>query len=1151
MLIADFSICSTEFASHSLTLAHQLADDALMQLNASLLLQSLDLAAAVAASLPEQNAIECYETWFRAHFSAHDEQNAGKPAGCDRRCLNAVCSLIISKRQLQFICAFLLEFGHRLTGKSSSRSELSLSSTDQLGIHLRVMKSHQGKHSMEGLIMDFCGQTRSSIHVLRAKEQSIDTSVPAASNVHGASPTSVLYPMKTRTLVQEQVALLRIQGKLSPEVPQWRLFQSQEWKQNILPYCLDLSAHMALKSPTFAKAPDIPLLDQVAFVNELAKRGMVPSKDYAVFLGEAEQCLERIEFNGKKTSYKRRRSTIGKELKEAARQFQLHCPTMKEAEALLESDSRNAILENLEVCIAKALEAMERRVDDDVQDAISEDLLTKLVWDKGFVQVLGILTLDQLGRFFQYQLSVLHSVGKTNKQCFGNILARLIRFGMNQIRWTGALHPDDLNKLCCMCGILAAMTDTNMVLPIHAWITAFRQVDESCLKSEFDSSSQQLRCLISSVFLCARGFLPVSVELYPSKLILPSYDSSPGLQMLIWLAIMSQCHGLYRNTYSLVDADANPKHWSLQTLLLSSQNMLSQQQWCHEFAINYLGVLESKQVKQILATEFRVGIEILIDYDEQSLLVDSLAWIQSEVAMIATVSKNYTLATVEDIGKWIVEAIIDTAQASTLSQIKVSTLLLLLNETMHNAQKIRAQTETSATFQARSGNTQRESFLDFVLTTFIQRIDDHLHSNSVGRSELFNCVMEILALCLHHQIPKTTETPALLERLLDYVAQNFHKRMTWDWLRVLFLLSAHGGLLKAEYKTSTLSVVHRVENSIVVQFALDHPRLRQELANGPLMLDTDTNLFFQWLSRVCSELLKESAQVHKEIRNGYQLSDDSVLSIFPTVLEQVKFKIQVARNLLEFEILSPPSTSSSLKKRENAYLRNLACAVLRESSSHANGGNDQRWSGELACWLCQEWITMSSKPASSSQEVQPDLPHSLFQLLLMQITAELCSQFTGVGRKLLQSWNSKSSGSSTTAMNAVFTVLVGATINQTTSQLESVLSMNGSLWVNEFPRMALLLHKCSKLLSVKANANEGDAANMRLVLSVVCCTDSFQKELEQLLQRVLHFGVEKRIDVLDANLPTQLIQAWPHLETIALRLPILSFTDTASGMLYQ
>ncbi|TMW66043.1 hypothetical protein Poli38472_003808 [Pythium oligandrum] len=287
-IIAQCATRDDEFTSHALTMAHDLAREAINTSDPVRLRQSFELTAAVTHRDDHQGEEEdLYASWFRAHFALTDSSSPSECPQCLRSQSGGSCTLISTKRHLLFLCAFLLE---------SDRSEQRAS---HVFAHLSALKTHQnseGASAVSALLSDFCAQTRARHAELQRAEETSRSQ--QASDAQGCGETDkkrgVKYTSSTIATVQELVSAFGEDKRLPPQVNRWKMFQPQQWKTQLLPCCLDVTfwTH-EIVGENDASAVSSTLVHLSGLVHTLAKQHVITVEQYEAFLQQMEAWIQQ------------------------------------------------------------------------------------------------------------------------------------------------------------------------------------------------------------------------------------------------------------------------------------------------------------------------------------------------------------------------------------------------------------------------------------------------------------------------------------------------------------------------------------------------------------------------------------------------------------------------------------------------------------------------------------------------------------------------------------------------------------------------------------------------------------------------------------------------------------------------------------------
>lgn len=756
-LITSLAVKRSDFVDHVLTLAHDLASEGIQGMNGFLLRHSLELVAAVSSSVDVANgssssavAVDCYRDWVRDHFAAQDastrkqsldivtssEAALSTDAPAPLRCLKQrdACSLVTSKRQIQYLCAFLLEFDRReQPGHHSNAGAIALrpiAKSNHVAAHLSVMKTHQPQFTSGGLVMDFCSQTRSRYLELLKIEQA----TTAATNLVENSSASTLqngkkqrdivslHSAKVCNMVREHIQLHRDSKKLSPQLRQWKMFQPQLWKQELIPCCLDIEFDNLSRAASSCRedgggdrcAAESKLLEHVAFVHALAKIGLVTMHEYSQFLVSAEEWLESTQRrrNLKKRSYKRPRhgTADGEGLDHALAQLQLEMAAEKNGSDLRRRKRASAeAMDKLRGALASTFELVlnaAKASGGPLQSAsITFTQQMQTLWEEGCVRVARVLGLDQLDAFFAYLVPVFgqpvppsqeNLTGATpctasqQDKSDGTMAHALIaQFFVSQISWTEQRVDErflyEVSSLAAVvAALLGACDESQSLCSMSDIARLIERIDEKCVPSDGSSVSSSLllphdqllrRFLFYSTMLRAAnsqalGSRDTRVRVVTS--LLQCESLKPEIRdFLSWVGYRSMvATGASQLTTNKDSQAALQGIASAQPLwlVLANLRVLCEMKWCQEaFSMKKL---EFEQLRIVLKLEFRYGLKLFGGASSlapgASLLPSSVT--ASEVAVprqwlqteldIIADSGAFRIASVESVGEWIVPEIL-------------------------------------------------------------------------------------------------------------------------------------------------------------------------------------------------------------------------------------------------------------------------------------------------------------------------------------------------------------------------------------------------------------------------------------------------------------------------------------------------------------
>lgn len=713
-LITILAAKRSDFVDHVLTLAHDLASEGVQGMNGFLLRHSLELVAAVSSAASAANsssssatAVDCYRDWVRDHFAAQDARaraqsldtvtssdaahstNAPAPPRCLKQ--HNTCSLVTSKRQIQFLCAFLLEFDRREQPAHHSNAGVialyPVAKSSHVAAHLSVMKTHQPQFPSGGLIMDFCSQTRSRYLELLKIEQATSAAANSMESATGALQNGKqqrdivsLHSVKARNMVREHIQLFRDSKKLSPQLRQWKMFQPQLWKQELIPCCLDIEFDNFSRAASSRRedgggdggdrcAAESKLLEHVAFVHALAKSSLVTVHEYSQFLVSAEEWLKNRQKrrNLKKKSYKRQRhgAAGGEGLDHVLELLQLEMTAerndgVRRRRKRTSPKTMDKLRGALEANFESVLNAAKVDRGGPLQSAANP--LTKqmqMLWDEGCVRVIRVLGLNQIEAFFTYLVPVFgqsapssqadltgatpSTASQQDKGDGTTTHVSIAQFFVSRVSWTEQhVYESFLCELSSLAAVVAALlgacgeSQSLCSMTDLAWL--IERIDEKCVADDGSSAATGLLLPHDRLF---RRFLFYSTMLRAADALAPD-RRAPQVRVV---TLLLRCESLkpeirdfisWVGCRSMVVTGASQlttfreKQVALQgdvsvqplRLVLNNMRMLSKMKWCQEaFSLKSL---EIDQLRRILTLEFRYGLKLFGEASALTLGASSL-----------------------------------------------------------------------------------------------------------------------------------------------------------------------------------------------------------------------------------------------------------------------------------------------------------------------------------------------------------------------------------------------------------------------------------------------------------------------------------------------------------------------------------------------
>ncbi|KAF1315102.1 hypothetical protein FI667_g16248, partial [Globisporangium splendens] len=1231
-LIQHLASKQTEFVAQLLTVAHEMANEGVQGMNGNLLQHALELVAAVSevpfshepSTAPTNVVVDCYRGWFHDHFAAddlsHDRSMFGQGGqGVDTqqaalRCQKPrqACKLVTSKRQIQFLCAFLLEFDRRADESNEPNDSVlqyPAAKSDHVAAHLSVVKTHQPQFPSGGLIMDFCSQTRSRyLELLEQEQTAAQPSTDSDSSNVGLGTSGAkskqqlsLHSMKVRDMVRENIHIYEDTKKLSPQLRQWQMFQPQLWKQEFVPCCLDIEydgledideATSGKDAVISNSQPETKVLAHASFVHALATTGVISLQEYAQFLSKVEDWVHtrQTRFH-RKRSYKRQRQEIGKGLSHAVESLQHELRSDESEAALLPSRKKvpPAQMEMLTSALESALSSLAYSVAgfaSQPNSAAPSVSPMRSLWGDGCMKVVGVLGLSQLDAFFAYLVPLLVRTSssqdleskelKGESQSEADVLEAFTQFCILQVSWTRSLQDETLLlETSCLCAVLAALLarSENASKNDRADSVRFlQQIDDTHLVEDggsdaVQSDSRNERMIKRSLFYTSilRALAAVSMDTQASTVLalLHSETLQSGTRDFVsWL--------VFRSTIA-----TNPSREVHLSLLADNFCAISQMRWYNQ-VLDPMKKIKDR-VRSLFEFEFRYGLKLFGESDVRSQLASNVSghteWVQAQLDVVEDIVQNHA-ASVEDVMEWLIEAIV--SECSIKSEEKgelleadsaIAQMLLLLNDLMHKAS---AQSLTSDLGWKNSPSRSNERILAYFMSS-VQKARESRDRRRYVSHQLRHHGFEVLEICARHQcraISSQTANSAL--ELINYIGENyFHDQiLPWSLLRALFVYLTQ--VLASATSSSMQNAIDILRNcsvAIICRCGLEYRRI-QALVQDP---DNRTNVQFlsllEWVHRFCDQVLdQEPAQFAQAPSDTIRAAHNAV-DIFPTEVEIMKYRIRLIKLLFRWKRIPTPELTTQAHKLSASHheIAERILRVCRLDSSTADTKNytDARGSmqsiGEGALVLvgtcfAEEWerALLASTTQESNMEALHHSIHQLdfqFQLCCLHVVATVCQQSALFSKKLLSSWREPSSASSSSsspiANGLAGTILLAlvAIILLDVRQLETVCGLNSSIWVNEFPRIALHVHSMKTGALDTSGTGDDDSSLVRWI-QVITHTRSFAEHLVDAVRVVLQYGFAHRVDIVDSALPSRVLQAWPSLSSMVPQLHAITFDES-------
>lgn len=1112
--VSRYASDSVEFMNRVLTLAHELAEDAVQCGKTWCFGLALELAATVAASPLASSS--CYKDWFQGHFSKepssdqpHSEVSCQKWAASKPH--NSDCCLIHSKNHLQFVCLFLVEFDRRRQCDDSV-----VWTAPHVMTHLSVLKSFQGQNSPKNdLVIDFIAQERILYSKLQTKEQAENQSMKKAV----PEKANDIFSSDACAVVKENITYYREHQHLSPQLKQWKTFQYKKWKAEILPCCLNVSLNdevNALDSEDLSSDnPDV--VHHIRFVFALAKANMVPAQDYARFTESIQHWIDLTResiSNGMRSNRQRKFESSLNSLINALRNI------FQRAEAAKFAIDDNVVSEVIDSVSAEIFAYITSRAGlfepgYRADEESRRELLT-LMWSSGFIEVLNTLGPEHLESFCRYQISLLTklSLSLTSWPVLSDVCAVALSHQ----------HPDcgnTIERMIAFAGVVAVMCSA-----IDR--TATPVLDEALAHFNFIDKTPS-----GGIWPTQERVIQGSIHLSTLLLALNIVDNN------------ASNHSVAQNTL--------PSH------------LLDFGAW---WISNFLG--EDDDCTRIAGKDRGRYSYWLICLHRSLRQTGWLAWSQQRLKSLETVKNALCF---EARYRWIFKDNLRTEENTREKRPLTSRLSQYINLIDCVSQRLQPQewcqllleemfsTATSSADKANSKPLSVEiekslEFLLLLLNSLIHRMDNSSASTSPENKLPYTC--------LKLTIDKLT---MLHGRNADMIS-----RVYWvcaETLRTLCLHKVAGTqlsqlhtvdtnplldlfrLVSADLKAHSLLVVGRgiveqlfdlvkkqcVEDfwgisvtdlpiPLVVEWSLKHKQSHG--LQNPAGDTASVKLFnlVDWIGRF------------SEAMNAAWLSSSSAglchgtldtYNVFGSSLDALKYLIKVTHYLLDGKNYTVHPIDrirqiTSLRRMVELTLDYCACRESETPSfSLCIPQNNKYGVTNLPMhngiqWLAREWDEETARDQRnySTTKTNVTTADSMYYQRFIQLTVvALCARSAQGSNNLLDLLDTD------LPKHGMFAVFVTSTAHEA-GQLEEIISHSSSRWVNAFLLAAL---------NVIGHRKVGQQAMLRrsALDSVLAGSISFRARVKFLVLRILQYGCERRMK-LDSTLQRQLIAQWPDIE---------------------
>lgn len=1210
-----------DFVDLVLALAHELASDGVQHMDGFALRQGLELVAAV-SSVRGSDAVsaadsagamhvstggdlaECYREWVRDHFAAYDESADGKRPRSDssatasptvRRCRRqptdkASCSLVTTKRHIQFLCAFLLEFDRREYPRAptpdshapASTQRFPVARSDHVAAHLSMMKTHQPQFSTGGLIMDFCSQTRSRYLELLQLEQAAATAVNATPVVNGKAPQAVpssAFSTKVRNMVRETIQLYRDTAKLSPQLRQWKMFQPKLWKQELVPCCLAIGVDGPARASSDSvgmSSESSDMLAHVAFVHALAKAGLVTVREYAHFLSSAEEWLNERRATAdalEARTHKRRRSAMeGESATIALARLQAEMTARIDSDSVgRESDapSRDVMdaLKDALVDILKVLEPASKPGAQTLSLTTDSDSTTSAsmqrLWSDGCVRVLEALGVSHVDAFFAYVVPALEEASARRRTAEARretangkgtetrtTAATIAAFYVSQTTWSGAVDTHFVVQVCCVGAAAVVLLGEFHADPERSSLPRLLQaIDFKCADRSIDGrpGDDATTRFLRRSHVVKRGLFVSAMLRAVSAL-----TDEPARELVVNVDALLRCDAVdvefrafvrwlctrstVSNATDVLDRDGVPEvgtELDVLCFLRGSFHVLAQAQWFQDMFAPRL--LTPATLEQVIRLEFRYGLALFGDaFSSAQLRMGqsgcSREWLQLELKLIEDLG-GFRVVGVEDVIEWLVAETLflvtgDSDERESVSMNTAVDVLLLMLSDLMHTVGSRLSPETTTNCHDR--------IFSYYVSTATELLRESGRALPVTRQRRHHG-FEILEICARHcdqaggHTLHTVLTGGSFLSLLRAVGESFSGRFPWPLLQALFMYLMLAMVDDRDVQALPLQV-RDVPASIAVQCALAFPRLERVAERR----QTSKNGAGR---RQCAfvDHLRLLHSFTNQLMSETRHQDALVLlqpavganEVFAAEADWTQYQLGVVKLLFRWNVIKAPDMTLQ-PHVVSSFHTQVAQRVLRALGAQGDTGvGADTHSSELALCLAHEWVDAVTAPTPRDGN---DAVDGHFQLSLVHAVAELCLRSAIACRKVLRMW--RASSPSAVDSTALFVVLVAIAMRSRDDDvLERSLRANSSLWLNEFAHIALHIHSLSSACSPIDEATVAAAA-----MRVIAHTHSFNEHLTRVLTTVFKHSVANRVDILDAGLLRRIQHAWPSLRGITSKL---------------
>lgn len=1190
-LIRRFSSANVEFAGLALTLAHELAEDAVLRGKSWLLGHALEIVATVATSPLASSS--CYKDWFQAHFGNNAAENTAElKAGDDAwRCIKSskggtseACRLIRSKSHLQLVCLFLLEFDRRdnwdgAEGVGSTADRVVWTSTYVM-THLSVLKSFQGQNSPENaLVIEFCAEARVCYASLLSREQagrepsSAKCSPSTLDNSASAIKRPNKYSSEARAVVDESVTYYKTHQRLPPQLKQWKTFQYLKWKSDILPCCLDVTidenwAALDAIDPSSDQNSDV--VDQIHFVFALARANMVPADDYARFLAKIQSWVDQTRATIARDMQRKRQRDVASSLHRSIRRLRRIC----QCATVVADKPRKALLSE---CLASVSESVFAYLDShaahvevgNAADVQSRQERMVLLWTSAFMEVLGAIGVDGLDEFYAFQISLLVKFGKaaarwstfsSERNTFPEELCS-IALTHRPSTGTGVDAKHVVEWIACFAGVVAGMFAATKQQPtpvIPTDVLCEFSVMESAMAAREWPGQELLveKTLLFTCFLQALASLQTTNPEVDVHIACTHAFPAHAVDLWAWMAYRVWRESHWKSSIeAVVSAEAAEARGQGQRgaidWIRQGQRALLHTKWLETFRERWR---LTETVKNMLDYEFRCGSA------SRGALSSALRGGDAEWTPASTLQRHLEIVDATGASQppvywceWLIDEILSLAAAQPsksdtnterAAHEGLQAAILLLNDLIHRSLQSSGQISDI-----------KRSLMSQWLELVAHKLSAIDEQAVASKQMLYRYSSEILNVLrgLNNGEPTLPQLQSVhnnrLMELMRGVAHDLRYTHVSAYVR-RFLLRPLLELAMQRHAERGWGMQNATE--MPIELLVEWGQLRADSSKGQQVETKGRDLLamIEWLGRTITTMVSVGVNELSTRPKSTSLpvespasSPTTVSSIFTAASEGLKFLVQATRFVLDSSHKGTAMAQDDSQRRLSTCLQRMAKFALDACSGtnwgaapshgpapdqHAPIANGVPRDDGDAVHTLVPWLFEEWRGHVTGS--RPRGNPLLFQLFLLHLTAMMCARSAHASKKLLESLTNDE------VLRAVFAVLV-ASVASDSNQLGAILARNSSLWVNAFPDAALV---AVSRPSSGHKSTKGFPANTLGFEETLGGTASFRARASALVGVALTYGAEHQVDLLTASLKPRVAAQWPHLESLTARLPVLS-----------